>query len=189
MKQLKIKLALMLCTLRALFDRPKKIALANALGVFNEHGIESLFVDPASTSLPFSNRYLLIKRGASGYQYGDICNGGAGGPFPLGPSPDAPYAIGDVMAVRRLGARPGLEMGIAAAGTAVTIDKLLVSAPLGCVQDISQAGVANGTYWVVGRAAATIAATNSTMEVPYVPVDPYQLVNTNGTLTYPTNPV
>jgi hypothetical protein len=27
------------------------------------------------------------------------------------------------------------------------------------------------------------------MEVPYVPVDPYQLVNTNGTLTYPTNPV
>ncbi len=163
------------------------VALANTLGMINDNGIESLIVDPASGNLPFGNRYLLIKRGASGYQYGDLCNGGAGGPLPLGPSSDSPYQVGDIMNVRRLGCRKGLEIGIGVAGQAVTIDHLLASAAGGCVQDATTIST-SGTYWIVGRAAATITSTGSLMEVPYVPCVPYQLVNTSGTWTNVTNP-
>jgi hypothetical protein len=164
------------------------VALPNTLGLINDNGIESLMVDPASVNLPFPGRYLLIKRGASGYQYGDLCNGGAGGPLPLGPSSDSPYQIGDFLNVRRLGNRKGLEMGIGLAGSTVTIDKLLVSAAGGCVQDVTTLSV-NGTYWVVGRAAASLTTTGSLMEVPYVPCVPWQIINTGGTLTVPANPV
>ena len=164
------------------------IPLANALGLINEHGIDSLLVDPASANLPFPARYLLIQRGASGYQYGDVCAGGQGGGLPLGVSSDSPAATGDVLNVRRLGARPGLELGIGTTGKSVTIDKLLVSAAGGCVQDATTLGTGNGTYWVVGRAAANVPANSSLMEVPYVPCEPYQIVNTGGTLTFPANP-
>lgn len=165
----------------------RAVALPNALGLIDEHGIESLFVDPASTNLPFPGRYLLIQRGASGYQYGDVCAGGPGGPLPLGVSSDSPYQTGDLLNVRRLGARPGLELGIGTPGKSVTIDKLLVSAAGGCVQDVSTLTV-NGTYWVVGRATASLSTTGSLMEVPFVPCEPFQIVNTGGTLTFPTNP-
>ena len=167
---------------------PMSVALPNALGLINDNGIESLLVDPASVNLPFSGRYLLIQRGASGYQYGDVCAGGPAGPLPLGPSSDSPYQVGDILNVRRLGNRRGLEIGIGAAGKTVTIDKLLVSAASGCVQDVTTLSV-NGTYWVVGRSAATIPATGSLMEVPYVPCVPWQIINTNGTFTVPANPV
>ena len=166
------------------------LALPNALGLINEHGIETLLLDPASSynvNNPWPGRFLLVQRGASGYQYGDLCAGGPGGSLPLGPSPDAPYNSSDPFAVRRLGARPGLELGLAVAGTTVTIDKLLVAAAAGRVQDVTTLTV-NGTYWVVGRAVASLTATNSTGEVPYVPFDPYQVINTGGTLTFPTNP-
>lgn len=192
MKKVKIQFAILRGTLLALFDRLTKpagsVALANNLALINDNGIESLIVDPASVNLPFSGRYLLIQRGASGYQYGDVCAGGAGGALPLGPSSDSPYAVGDILNVRRLGNRRGLEIGIGVAGKTVTIDKLLVSAAGGTVQDVSTLTV-NGTYWVVGRAAATIAAAGSTMEVQYVPCVPWQIINTGGTLTIPANPV
>ncbi len=192
MKKLKFHLASLLGTLLARFDRltaPRNaVALPNSLGLLNENGIESLLVDPASAALPFGSRYLLIQRGASGYQYGDVCAGGPAGPLPLGVSSDSPYQIGDMMNVRRLGARKGLELGIGVAGSAVTIDKLLVSAAGGKVQDISTLSV-NGTYWVVGRAAATIAATSTTMEIQFVPCVPFQIINTGGTITVPANPV
>jgi hypothetical protein len=197
MKQMKMTMAPWLGSLRALTERlfPQPhaggapVALANSVGLMNDNGIESLFVDPASINLPFPGRYLLIKRGASGYQYGDLCNGGAGGPLPLGPSSDSPYQVGDVLNVRRLGNRKGLELGIGVAGQTVTIDKLLVSAAGGCVQDVSTLGSNNGTYWVVGRAAASLTTTGSLMEVPYVPCVPWQIINTGGTLTVPANPV
>ena len=159
---------------------PPPIALANALGLINEHGIESLLIDPASANLPFTGRFLLIQRGASGYQYGDLCAGGAGGSLPLGISSDSPYAVGDVLNVRRLGARPGLEIGIASG--AITIDHLVYSAASGKIADLTLAG--NGTYWVVGRAAGTVAANNSTMECPFVPDLPYQVTVSNGGGTY-----
>jgi hypothetical protein len=164
------------------------VPLANTLGMINDNGIESLIVDPASVNLPFPGRYLLIMRGASGYQYGDLCSGGAAGPLPLGPSSDSPYQTGDILNVRRLGCRKGLEIGIGVAGKTVTIDKLLVAAAAGTVQDVTTLTV-NGTYWVVGRAAATIPSTGSLMEVPYVPCVPWQIINTGGTLTVPANPV
>jgi hypothetical protein len=190
MKQLKKRFAILLGTLFASIDclfRPAHaMALPNALGLINEHGIESLLLDPASGNAPFTGRYLLVQRGASGYQYADLANGGSNlAAMPVGVTPDAPYAVGDVLAVRRLGARPGYEIGIAAA--AVTIDHLLVSSGSGKVSDV--ATVANGTYWVVGRAAATIAATSSTMEIPYVPDVPYLITVTGGTLTNPNNPL
>jgi hypothetical protein len=191
MKKLKIQMADWLGTLSAWNDRltvPRgSVALANALGLFNEQGIESLFIDPASTNLPFPGRYLVIQRGASGYQYGDLCVGGPGGAYPLGVSSDSPYIVGDVLNVRRFSARPGLEIGIGVAGKTVTIDKLLVSAAGGCVQDVTTLSV-NGTYWVVGRAAGSLTVTGSLQEVPFVPCEPYQIVNTGGTLTFPTNP-
>lgn len=193
MKSTKMKnsLAVLLGTLTARLERltqPRPaVALANSVGLFNEQGLESLFIDPATVNLPFPGRYLLIQRGSSGYQYGDLCAGGPGGPLPLGPSPDSPYQGGDILSVRRLGVRPGLELGIGVSGKTVTIDKLLVSAAAGCVQDVTTLTV-NGTYWVVGRAAASLATTGSLLEVPYVPCEPYQIINTGGTLTFPTNP-
>lgn len=165
----------------------RAVPLANSLGLMNEHGIETLLLDPASAynvSNPWPGRYLLVQRGASGYQYGDLAQGVS---LPLGPSSDAPINPADPFNVRRLGARPGLELGVAVAGTTVTIDKLLIAAAGGRVQDISTVTV-NGTYWVVGRAAGSITANNSTGEVPYVPFDPYQVVVTGGTLTFPANP-
>lgn len=198
MKTMKLPMALRLGTLGAFFDRHSKqkrgtsrrrpVALANTLGMINDNGIESLLVDPASVNLPFPGRYLLIKRGASGSQYGDLCNGGAGGPLPLGASSDSPYQIGDILNVRRLGARKGLEIGIGIAGQTVTIDHLLVSAGGGCVQDVTTLGANNGTYWVVGRAAASLTTTGSLQEVAYVPCAPWQIINTGGTLTLPANP-
>jgi len=47
----------------------------------------------------------------------------------------------------------------------------------------------NGTYWVVGRSAANLATTGSTQEVQFVPCEPYQIINTGGTLTFPANPL
>ena len=184
MKQFRIQFALLLGTLCAFIDRlfhPEAVALSNALGLINEAGIESLLVDPNSTSLPFSSRFLLIQRGASGAQYGDVCAGGPGGNLPLGITSDAAYAAGDVLNVRRIGVRPGLELAIATG--AVTIDHLLVSAAGGKVQDITTVTV-NGTYWVVGRAAATVAANSSTGEVPFSPDTPYQITVSNGGGTY-----
>jgi len=192
MKKFKYTITMMLGTLTAAYERlftsSSAVPLPNSLGLINDNGIESLLVDPATVNLPFPGRYLLIKRGGSGYQYGDLCNGGAGGPLPLGPSSDSPYAAGDILNVRRLGNRRGLEIGIGVAGSTVTIDKLLVSAAGGCVQDVSTLAT-NGTYWVVGRAAASLTTTGSLMEVPYVPCVPWQIINTGGTLTVPANPV
>jgi len=71
---------------RWLARRPRPVALANALGLFNEGGVETLLLDPASVynvANPWPNRYLLVQRGASGYQYGDIAQGTL---IPLGPS-------------------------------------------------------------------------------------------------------
>ena len=192
MNKMKIRIAVLLGTLIARFERlfqPKNaVALPNALGLINEGGIESLIVDPASANLPFGNRYLIIQRGGSGYQYGDLCAGGAGGAYPLGISADSPYQIGDVLNVRRFGARPGLEIGIGVAGKTITIDKLLVCAAGGTVQDVTTLTV-NGTYWVVGRAAGSLTTTGSLQEVPFVPCIPWQIINTGGTLTIPANPV
>jgi len=194
MKNLKFQIAILLGTLVAWTDRlfaPRNsVALANNLALDNEHGIESLFIDPASVNLPFANRYLIIQRGASGYQYGDLCAGGAGGAYPLGVSSDSPYAVGDVLNVRRFSARPGLEIGIGFAGQTVTIDKLLVAYTGGTVRDVTTlASAANGTYWVVGRSAAALTTTGSTQEVQFVPCEPYQIINTGGALTFPTAPV
>ena len=194
MKKLKFQIVIMLGTLFAWMDRqfaPRdSVALANNLAMDNEHGIESLFVDPASVNLPFANRYLVIQRGGSGYQYGDVCAGGAGGAYPLGVSSDSPYAVGDVLNVRRFSARPGLEIARGFAGQTVTIDKLLVAYTAGTVRDVTTlATAANGTYWVVGRSAANLTTTGSTQEVQFVPCEPYQIINTGGVLTFPTAPV
>jgi hypothetical protein len=148
----------------------------------DEHGIESLIIDPASNNLPFPGRYRVIQRGASGYQYGDLCAGGAGGSYPLGISSDSPQQTGEVLNVRRFGARPGIELGIAVAGTPITIDHLVYSAASGCIADLTLAG--NGTYWVVGRAAMTCPATSSTGECSFVPCPPYEITVSNGGGTY-----
>ena len=58
MKKLKIGIAVLLGTLTAriesLFQPRHAVALANSVGLFNENGIESLIVDPASSNLPFA---------------------------------------------------------------------------------------------------------------------------------------
>ena len=191
MKKMKNPITHLLGALRAWRGRCNRstgaVALPNSLGLLNENGIESLFIDPASANLPFPGRYLVIQRGASGYQYGDLCAGGTN--YPLGVSSDSPYAVGDVLNVRRFSARPGLEMGIGFAGQTITIDKLLVAYTGGTVRDVTTLSTAaNGSYWVVGRAAANLSTSGSLQEVPFVPCEPYQIVNTGGTLTFPTNP-
>ena len=161
------------------FGRCKAIALANALGLFGAKA-ETLLLDPASSynsGNPWPGRNLLVQRGATGSQYGDLS---AGTNRPLGVTLDAPFNASDPFEVEILGAQKGLFIGI---GTgAITIDHLLVSAAAGKVTDITTLG--NGTYWVVGKAAATITATNSTMEISYVPCLPYQLTVSGGGGTY-----
>ncbi|HEV2329241.1 MAG TPA: hypothetical protein VGY56_10675 [Verrucomicrobiae bacterium] len=165
-------------------SRARPIALANALGLFGQHGRDNLLLDPNSTNAPFPGRWLLIQRGASGYQYGDLCAGGAGGTLPLGVSPDSPEFTGDILAVDRLGIVDEFLIGIVAPNTTATIDHLLVSAANGKVQDITTV-TANGVYWVVGRAMATVnAATSSTGEVPYAHFAPYQITVSNNGGTY-----
>jgi len=160
-------------------QQPPLIALANALGLWGAKA-ETLLLDPNSTynsGNPWPGRNLLVQRGATGYQYGDLS---AGVNRPLGVTLDAPYNAGDPFEVIILGGHPGLFLGIATG--AVTIDHLLVAAAGGKVTDITTLG--NGTYWVVGKAAATITATNSTMEISYVPTLPYQITVSGGGGTY-----
>lgn len=153
------------------------VALANSLGQFNEHGVETLQVDPASANIPVGLKYLIYKRGATGALYADV---GDAASYPLGISSDAPYAIGDQINIRRFGARKGIELGIASA--AITIDHLLYVVAGGKLADLTAAG--NGTYWVVGRATQSVAANNSTMECSFVPCVPYQITVSNGGGTY-----
>jgi hypothetical protein len=159
---------------KALVDgRPSgTVALANELALINEHGIESQQIDPASTNLPVGTRYLLYMRGASGTGYVDIC--GAAN-LPLGPSADSPSTAGEYINIRRLGARPGEEIGIPSTG--FTVDDLVLTAAGGKVQTFN--GVANGTYWIVGRACKTTAATVT--EMAYVPMTPCKITVTGGT--------
>lgn len=166
--------------LERMFAPPGAIGLANELGTMNEHGIENLALDPASVNAPVASRYLLYKRGATGKQYCDLAGAGD---YPLGPSSDSPYATGDIVNIRRLGAKPGLEIGIGVANKACTIDNLVVGVAGGKIQDLTTV-TTNAAFWVVGRAAQTIAATNSTMEIGYVPCTPYQITVSNGGGTY-----
>ena len=179
-------MALMLGTLLAFFERlfaPRKsVALPNALGLFGQT-TETLLLDPASTynsGTLWPGRNLLVQRGATGYQYGDLS---AGVNRPLGMALDAPYAASDPFEVRILGACPGLFLGVGVAAKAVTTDSLVVAAALGRIQDITTVTV-NGAYWVVGKAAATIAANADLGEVPYVPCLPYQVTVSNNGGTY-----
>lgn len=156
-----------------------QMALANALSLWGAKS-ETLLLDPASSynsGNPWPGRNLLVQRGASGYQYGDL---GTAANRPLGVTLDSPYNSGDPFMVLILGAHTGLFVGVATG--AVTIDHLLVAAAGGKVTDITTLG--NGTYWVVGKAAATITATNSTMEISYVPCLPYQVTVSGGGGTY-----
>jgi hypothetical protein len=186
MKTLKLWIAVLLGTLAAWFDRltaPRgSVALPNALGLFGLKA-ETLYLDPASSynsGNPWPGRNLLVQRGASGYQYGDLS---AGVNRPLGVTLDAPYNASDPFEVQILGAYPGLFIGVGVAAKSVTIDNLVVAAALGRIQDITTI-TANGAYWVVGKAAATIAANADLGEVPYVPCLPYQVTVSNNGGTY-----
>lgn len=150
------------------------VALANELANINEHGVESQLIDPASSNLPVTSRYLLYKRGATGTGYVDICGAAD---CPLGPSADSPYQVGDIVGIRRLGAHKGLEIGIPA--TAFTVDDLVLTAASGKVQTF--ASIANGTYWIVGRACKTTASTAT--EIAYVPQTPIKITVSSGTGT------
>ena len=181
--KLKIWTAVVLGTLIAKYDRltkkSERVALANALGLFGMK-TETLLLDPASTynsGNPWPGRNLLVQRGASGYQYGDLS---AGVNRPLGVTLDAPYSASEPFPVRILGGKEGLFIGVATG--AVTIDHLVVAGAAGKITDITTLG--NGTYWVVGKAAATVAANADLGEVPYVPVLPYQVTVSGGGGTY-----
>lgn len=169
-------LLLSLILIRRAKTRPRPIALANMLGLINEHGIESLIIDPTAT-FPIGNRYLIYERGATGAQYAQLA---AGVNPPLGPSSDSPFQAADIVNIRRLGNKPGLELGIP--GGAITIDHLICVAKDGSgkVLDLTLQG--NGTFWVVGRSAQTVAATD--IEVAYCPDIPYQITVSGGGGTY-----
>jgi hypothetical protein len=148
------------------------VALANAgLGLMDEHGVESLLIDPGA-SVPVGSRYLLYERG-SGAQY---CEVAAGVKPPLGPSSDSPYQSGDAVSIRRLGCRPGLELGIP--GGAITIDHLVCCNTDGSGKIVDLTTLGNGTYWVVGRAVQTCAATD--VECAYAPCYPYEITVSGG---------
>lgn len=169
MKQFSIKLA---GRLAAFCDRlltpALAVALPNDLGAMFQNGIETLLIEPASTYLPVSHRHLLYKRGATGAGYCDVCGVSD---LPLGVSNDSPYAAGDYLNIRRFGAKKGIEIAIAAG--AITVDALVCTAADGKVQQLSTAG--SGTFYVVGRAVVTLAATDPTMEIAFIPCFPYSV--------------
>jgi len=186
MKKLKVMCAILLGTLFAAIERlttPRRsVALGNALGLFGSQS-ETLLLDPASTynsGNPWPGRNLLVQRGATGALYGDLA---AGVNRPLGFTLDAPYNANDPFAVWILGAHHGLALGVGVAAKAITTDNLVVAAAGGKIQDITTITV-NGAYWVVGKAAATIAANADLGEVPYVPELPYQVTVSNNGGTY-----
>ncbi|MGA2749122.1 MAG: hypothetical protein ABSG59_10125 [Verrucomicrobiota bacterium] len=139
-------------------------ALSNELGGLFDQGRETLQIDP-STVLPVSSKYLVYQRGSS--QYYAAVAGGAG--LPLGVSPDAPYQAGDFLDIERFGATRGTQLGYSA-GT-ITIDDLVYAAASGLVGDLATAG--HGTFWVIGRATKTVAA--SGLEITFIPCFPYQV--------------
>jgi len=172
----------------ALYMRPRgAVALENAVTVMFEHGRETLQVDPNNT-LPATSKYLGYMRGSTQY-YAKTWDGGAtAASFPLGISPDAPYQTGDFLTVERLGATEGAKQGMSLG--AITIDHLVYAAAGGLVGDLQGATTGGGggtTYWVIGRATATVTA--ASQEISFIPCAPYLLTATNGTLTVPTNPL
>ena len=176
MKKLRMQIAVLLGTLAAQWDRltaPRgSVALGNELALMNEHGTETLIIQAGTA--PVSSRYLLYKRGGGGANYADICTASD---LPLGISSDSPYQDNDFVNIRRLGAKKGLEIGIASA--AITIDHLVVPAAAGKVQDLTTAAAAS--YYVIGRCNKTVAAS---AEVPFVPCTPYLVtVAGNGTIS------
>ncbi len=180
---IRLRLLQPLASLLNTLSRPRGgTALANILAATFENGRETLQVDP-SVTLPVASKWLLYERGSSIY-YAKLADGGAGAAsMPLGPSPDSPYQLGDLLTVDRLGANVGTLFGWSAA--AITVDHLVVSSGNGLISDATT--VANGTYWVVGRATATVAAAN--MQISYVPCLPYLLTVTGGMFTLPANPL
>jgi hypothetical protein len=176
MKSPKLLIVALLAAIANCWRRPRKFALPNAgLGLINEHGIESLIIDPGAT-FPVANRYLLYERGTA-LQY---CELAAGTKPPLGPSSDSPYQAGDIVMIRRLGCRPGLELGVP--GGAITIDHLVACNTDGSGKIVDLTAQGNGTFWVVGRAVQTCAATD--IECAYAPCTPYEITVSNGGGTY-----
>jgi hypothetical protein len=184
MKRIKLHLAALPRTLTALIERfnpstlqpfNRPVPLANALALSSDTGFQTLQIDPAAT-LPIASKYLIYERG-SAYNYARIAGGTN---VPLGVSSDAPFALGDFLNIRRLGARKGFEIGIPAGPIAADHLVVLDLAGTGKVVDLTTQG--NGTYWVVGRATQAAVATD--LEVSYVPDIPYQVNNNNGAWTF-----
>src|ERR1035441_10071930 len=163
MKRMKQLLAALLGTVAATWDRltARGVALPNELALMNEHGVETLIIQAGTA--PVSSRYLVYKRGAGGANYCDLCGATD---LPLGISSDSPYQDGDFANIRRLGAKHGLEIGIASG--ACTIDHLVVPGALGTVRDLSLA--TTGAVYVIGRFNKTVA---TGAEVPFVPCTPF----------------
>ena len=166
--------------------RRKGIALENALALDFEGG-ESFYAD-TTLAFPVTSKYLLYKRTntTTFYNTVNLTDGGSGiGSFPLGVSPDAPFQLNDEVTIFRLGARKGMMLGLT--GTTITIDHLVVAGNNGLLVDATT--IANGTYWVVGRATATVTPGSANLSCAFIPVFPYLITNTGGTLTNPTNPL
>lgn len=164
--------------------RPRGICLANSVAIGFERGKESFQIDPTAT-LPVGTKYLNYMRGSTIY-LAKPSTGGSAAPPPLGVSPDAPFQAGDYLNVERFNATVGTQFGVSVG--AITVDHLVYDAgatTAGTIGDLSTAG--NGTYWVVGRAIATVAA--AAQQIAFIPTAPYLLTVTGGVFTNPTNPV
>lgn len=151
--------------------RRQIVALANELGGIDPHGVESFTVDPTSTlpatgGVGSSGRQLGYMRG-SALNYVKLWDGGSGKTsFPLGISQDAPYQAGDRLAIRRLSAITGTEVGVSAG--AITVDDWVYAAANG---QIGSCAVGNpGTVWVIGKATKTVSGAN--LEITFAPMMP-----------------
>ncbi len=147
------------------------VALANELALMGPPH-ETLTVDPTE-SLPVANRWLLYQRGSTQY-LAKLCTAST---MPLGPSPDSPYATGDLLTIYRLANLKHFALGVP--NTAITVDDLVITAAGGKVQAFT--GASDGTYWVVGRCLKTVASTAA--EVAYSPVAPFKITITSGSGT------
>lgn len=167
-------LAALFAAVSAIINRigGQPIALANELGLM-QGGHENFTVD-STESFPVATRYLNYKRGAGGDNYAQI---GDAASFPLGISPDAPYAAGDRFSVYRYGLVKHGLIGISAA--AIALDDLILTAASGKVQGLT--GVADGTYWIIGR--CTKAVTAADKEVAFAPCTPIKVTTVGAAPT------
>jgi hypothetical protein len=135
----------------------KRTAFANIAEGVHADGRKSFKADAATTA-----RHLRYKLGSDANHVAV-----AGAEAALGVSADEAAAAEDPLTVELFGAAPGTKLGVGSA--AIAANDFIVGAASGKFQTLT--GIANGTYYVEGKAITACSGNNAAFE--FVPCFPY----------------